>query len=133
MLRLIVIAIAMLTLAGCAVGSGGSDLGPMYVTLKATSAIVKDDAEKAARVREIATEIQRYASDTEFATVDLLVTKIRSEVPWDDLDLADTMLAEELVKTLRQYLVDRFGEGVLPPEYRVSVETIAGWVILAAS
>ena len=124
---------AIVVLSGCATGGGTTgDLVPMAGVMKLTEELVEGDAEKAAAVRDIATDIRAAATAEEFATVDLLITAVRARVPWDRISPVDAAIAEELIKSLRQYLLDELGADVLPEHMRLTVEKVSGWVILAA-
>lgn len=122
---------AFAILTGCATltdENSSAKLTTYYATLK----VIDGDADKAARVRFIATEVQRYASGEEFLTVDLLVTAIKDQVRWDKLDAADELLVHALIDELRAALVRRFGADVLPEDLRLAVDTVATWVITAS-
>lgn len=133
LLRAAAIAAVLSVLAGC----GGqpiadSDLGPMIITMKGTEKIVDGDPVRAARVREIAAQVREYASNEALLTIDLLMVEIRRHVPWERLSPVDTTLIEALLIELRTRLVERYGETPLPADLQLSVETVSGWVILAA-
>lgn len=103
-------------------------LAAMYATIK----VINGDTRKAERVEEIASQVQAYASDEKFLTIDLLVDQVRELVNWDKLDAADTLLVDALLMELRSRLEERLGTNVLPEDLRLAVNTVAGWVISAA-
>lgn len=120
-----------LSLAGCAT-TGNNDLVTGYGVMKLTEEAVKGDAEKADRVRALAEQVRAAAADQEFHSVDLLMAEVKTHIPWDKLSPADTFFANEMLRLWRDDLVMRFGDGILPEDIQLSVEKVAGWVILAA-
>ncbi len=111
-----------------------------YTTIK----VIDGDADRAARVIEIASQVQRYAGEDLAATVDGLIELARDEIRWDKLDEADTRLANYLLNAIAEELKDRLtcstddsgekvcGDDVIPAELRVTVDKLATWVINAA-
>lgn len=131
MKKIILALAAMLVVSGCAMLTEG-DSQARLVTMYATLKVVDGDAGKATRVEEIATEVQEYASQETFLTVDLLIAAIRDRVPWHDLDAADELLVNALLDELRNELIRRLGSDVLPEDLRLAVENVTGWVISAS-
>jgi hypothetical protein len=132
MKRALLVCAAVMALAGCATTSPSGDIVTGYGIMKLTEEAVKDDVEKAQRVRLMAEQVRAAAANQEFQSVDLLMAEVRRHIPWDRISPADTFFANEMLRLWRDDLVTRFGEGILPEDIRLSVEKVAGWVILAA-
>lgn len=121
----------LLAVAACATLTDDNfqaKLATQYATIK----IVNGDPDKADRIVEIASEIQRYASGETLLTVDLLVFAIKDQIQWNKLDVADTLLVNALLDQLRTELVARLGADALPGDVRLAVDVVAAWVISAA-
>ncbi len=128
----ILVLLTALVLTGCAFveeSPGSAYIATTYATLK----VIDDDPEKAQRVEEIALEVLRVADDDPEATIDRLIETARGHIRWDRLDNADTLLVNALLIELAERLKERFGEGIIPEDARLTVQTLAGWVIDAAS
>lgn len=126
------ILICLFLLSGCAFlqeHESEARIATTYATLK----VIGEDSERAARVVEIATEVRAIASGDPEATVALLIGEARELIKWDRLDAADTVLVDTLLVELEVRLIDVLGDDILPEDARVTVQTIADWVIRAAS
>lgn len=131
MKRVLIVCAAALLMTGCATMQR-NELVAGYGIMKLTEESVKGDAAKADKVRLLAEQVRASAANQEFQTVDLLLAEVRSQIPWSSLSPADTWFANEVLNIWRDDLVSRFGDGILPEDIRLSVEKVAGWVILAA-
>lgn len=128
----IVAAIAALSFAGCsstATGKPAAKLVVQYAVLK----VVANNQEKAARVVEIAKEVQAVAGNDGFNTVSLLMTVVRTKIDYSKLDAADTLLANLLIETVEAELSERVGAGVIPEGSVFKVKEVASWVIDGAA
>lgn len=103
-------------------------LATTYATLK----VIDDDAEKAERVIEIATEVLQLASSDPETTISRLMSEARGLIRWNRLDDADTLLVNALLVEVEHRLREKFGDGIIPEDARLTVQTLAGWVIEAA-
>ena len=122
----------LMVLSGCAFiqeHESEARIATTYATLK----VIDEDAERAARVVDIATEVSEIAGGDPEATVGLLIAEARDLIKWENLDAADTVLVDTLLIELEARLIDVLGDGILPDDARVTVQTIAEWVIRAAS
>ncbi len=125
------VAIAMTMLAGCA-WIAENESSARLLTTYATLKVIDGDSERADRVEAIALEVLQLAADEPQATISRLVSHARTLVPWDRLDQADTLLVNGLLIELEVRLIERYGEGIMPDEARLTVADLAGWVIAAA-
>ncbi len=135
MMRKLLVLFAALTLTGCGLVDviEENESSARLVTTYATLKVIDGDNEKADRVVEIAQEVSRLAGDDPEVTVDLLVARIRSLIRWDRLDEADTLLVDALLLELSARLKDKLGDELIPKDARVTVQTVAEWVISAAA
>ncbi len=99
-----------------------------YATLK----VIDEDPEKARRVEEIALEVLQLADSDPQTTIQRLVGEARSHIRWERLDAADSLLVNALLIELEVRLQERYGDGIIPEDARLTVRTLAGWVIEAA-
>lgn len=132
MRKLLLTVLACFTFAGCAFlqeHESEARIATTYATLK----VIDEDAERASRVVEIATEVRAIAGGDPEATVGLLIGEVRGLIKWENLDAADTLLVDTLLIELEARLINRLGDGVLPDDARLTVQTIADWVIRAAT
>lgn len=120
------------SIGGCALVAENESTARITTTY-ATLKVIDDDADKAARVIEIATEVKTFASDDPEATVDALIVATRALIRWDRLDRADAILVDTLLLELARELKERLGAGVLPEAARLTVVMVADWVISAAA
>lgn len=130
--RLFAISACFSLFLGCAIVEerpSGARLAVTYATLK----IIDGDADRADRVRAIAEQVKTYANDDPQLTVDLLIRQARALIEWDRLDAADTALVDTLLIELAARLKEELGEDLIPVELRVTVVTVADWVIAAAA
>ena len=94
--------------------------------------VVDGDPQKARRVVDVATDIQRLSSGDAPTTVDFLIEEIEDIVPWDDYSAAGQDLGRQMLVELREHLIIAYGDGLVPEEARETLFTIAGWMISAA-
>lgn len=130
-MRQLIMLLAAGLLVGCATlaeGDAGTELVVKYAALKTC-----DTPERATRCIEIATEVKRYANDTEYLTVSALMAAITDEIDWQGLDPADTLLVQALLDRLQTGLIDYLGPDHLPEDLQLATATVADWVVAAAS
>lgn len=125
----ILLLMLLAAVSGCAIteNTESAELVVKYSTLK-----VCDTPERASRCRQIASDVSKYANDTEYLTVALLMAAVADEVDWSSLDPADTILIQALLDRLQSELVERLGEGALPEDVRLATTTVAQWVTEAS-
>lgn len=119
------------SLSGCAwlsENEGSARLLTTYATLK----VIDGDAARADRVEEIALEVATYAGADPDVSVDALIARVRGLIDWSDLDEADTLLVNALLVEVSIRLKEKLGDGLIPEDARITVQTLAGWVIEAA-
>jgi len=125
------IACVLMSVSGCALIQENESTARIVVTY-ATLKIVDGEPAKGERVIEIAEEVRTYTSDDPEVTVDALMNRVRGLIRWERLDRADTLLITALLVELEERLKERLGEGLISPEDRLTVRTLADWVISAA-
>lgn len=120
--------------AGCGLNQWAQDnpRTARAVTTYATLKVVKGDPARADRVVEITENVMAYAEDVAHLTVDALIVAIRSEIRWNRLDMADTVMINELLELLREELTRYFGGVEIPPDMALTVNVLGEWVISAA-
>ncbi len=125
-------------LAALAVSAGGcafiedNENSARLVATYATLKVIDGDSERADRVEAIALEVSALAGDNPEATVDTLILRARALIDWPSLDAADQLLVNALLLELSVRLKEVLGDGVIPERARVTVQTVAGWIIAAA-
>jgi hypothetical protein len=100
-----------------------------YAVLK----VADNNPAKAAKIAEIAKEIQALAGGEGFNTVDLLVAAVRAKVDFSKLDAADTLLANALIDTIAAELKSRVGSEPFADGNLLKVKQVAAWVVDAAA
>lgn len=128
---LIMIVASAMLIGGCAWVEENPATAYMAVTY-ATEKVIDGDVERAQRVEQIALEVEQAATGDTAQTIDLLIDLARDEIDWTKLDSADTRLVNYLLLTLSDELKERYGDGFIPEDARLTVNQIAGWVIEAA-
>lgn len=126
-----IVCVAVSLIAGCATiqeNESTARVAVQYATIK----ILDGDPEKADKVEQIAEEVKAYASGEKPVTVDALIEKAATYIPWEDLDDADTLLVTALLEEIRVRLKERLGDDFVPEDLRVTVDMVAGWVLEAA-
>lgn len=131
MRKFLLLTAAVPLFAGCAWIEENPATAYMAVSY-ATEKVIEGDVERAQRVEQIALEVERASSGDAVATIDLLIELIRDEIDWTKLDSADTRLVNYLLLTLSDELKERYGDGLIPEDARLTVQQIAGWVIETA-
>lgn len=133
MKKLILLILAMLpVLFACSAVQEREPLAEIAVQA-ATIRVIDNDSEKAQRVITIASQVWQAASDDPQPTVDALIALARAEIRWDRLDPAETNLVNLLLLRTRSELEDKFPDNLIPEDARVTVRTIAEWVIETAT
>lgn len=135
MFRFIVPAILAVLLSACSTTGGQpsnatTELLVQYATLK----VIANNPERAQRVVTIAQQALDQLSDpTASVTVALIENAVRSQIHWEKLDPADTLLANALISMVHDELVARVGDGLLPADKLVQVKAVLEWVVAAGA
>lgn len=101
-----------------------------YATMKVIEADKDAMAERAAKVYEIARHAQLFLN-TDTADIALLRTEVHKRLP-PDLSPADHILANALIDTVMAELQARVGSGLVPPDKKLQVNAVLGWIREAA-
>jgi hypothetical protein len=136
MKKLLIAAVAALSMTGCATlqnNSGSARLVVSYATLKVIEAGKSSEAqaERALNIRRIASDAKSFL-DLESVSLEFLQSSVRARLADLDLSPADRMLADGLVNLIVQELQLKVDSGVLSDDQRYRVSTVLGWVIDAA-
>lgn len=131
---LLALAFGLGAFAGCASTPAAqkkiiAKLAVQYAVLK----VADKKPEKAAKIAEIAKEVQTVAGGDGANTVDLLMALVRVKVSTLNLDAADKVLAGALVDMVGEELKAELGEGVLSSDKLLFVGEVAGWIVDAAA
>jgi len=103
-------------------------LAVQYAVLK----VADKNPAKAAKIEEIAKDVQAVAGGEGANTVDLLMSIARGKVATLKLDAADKVLADALLEMVGAELKARLGEGVLSTDKLLVVGEVAGWIVDAS-
>ena len=133
MKKLLIAAVAALSMTGCATlqnNSGSARLVVSYATLKVIEAGKSSEAqaERALNIRRIASDAKSFL-DLESVSLEFLQSSVRARLADLDLSPADRMLADGLVNLIVQELQLKVDSGVLSDDQRYRVSTVLGWVI----
>lgn len=133
MKKLLIAAVAALSMTGCATlqnNSGSARLVVSYATLKVIEAGKSPEAqaERAQNIRRIASDAKSIL-DLESVSLEFLQSAVRARLADLSLSPADRMLADGLVNLIVQELQLKVDSGVLSEEQRYRVSTVLGWVI----
>lgn len=113
---------------------GGLQTSPeaaQIVVQQATLRFVGQDAERAQKVAETASQLQALVN-AEPVSVDALERQAAQAILAADLSPADQHLAQSLVRLVGDELRARVGDGTIPPPGTVEAEAVLGWVAEAA-
>ena len=120
--------VAVFLLEGCGSITKQSDEIVVRLTVQqATLRVIADDADRAARVEQLAGQALDYASG-EAVVLDEVYHAVWREIRWDSLSLADRALIEAMMIQLHRGLTERYGDGVLSPDDLISVRTVLLWI-----
>jgi hypothetical protein len=128
-MKAIVAMMAFLLLAGCAVLET-VEKSPMVAQItvqQATLRVIDEDVEKAVRVLEITRDVREMMS-VDSVTLAVLDDFIRVQIRWEKLSLADEQLLRMLLTEMQDRLAEKFGQGLLTPEDKVSISKVIDWI-----
>lgn len=106
-------------------------IAAQIVVQQATLRFIGSDPERAAKVAEMAEQLQALVS-AEPVTVDHLQAQAIQALAVAELELADQHLAEGLILLVAEELRARVGDQTIPPPGLVEAEAVLGWVVSAA-
>jgi len=101
-----------------------------YATMKVIEADQDAMAERAGKIDEIARHAQLFLN-TDTADIALLSAEVHKRLP-ADLSPADRVLANALIDTVMAELQARVGSGLVPPDKKLQVNAVLGWIREAA-
>lgn len=120
-------------LAGCALLQSVED-SPMMAKLtvqQATLRVINDDPDKAVRVLEITRDVREMMT-VDSVTLAVLDEFIEFQIRWEKLSTADEQLLRMLLQEMQDRLAEKFGQGLLTPEDKVSISKVIDWIEDAA-
>lgn len=125
-LILIPLLLSLISLISCA-SFTQSDSGKLLVQYATVKFITSDAAPlaRAQKVMAIASEAKIYF-DSDTLPLSEIEALIRRKIKWDELDAADTLLANALILTVSDEVQNA---GTLPEDKQVSGSTVLGWII----
>lgn len=118
---------ALLLAAGCAIlnsNESGARLAVQYATAK----VVDGDAAKGEKVREVVAVARERVTGSPDVTIAELDIAVRKQIPWDELDTADALLADNLIAEIRAELERRVGNGLLSDKQRLQIAAVLSWI-----
>lgn len=121
----------MLGMAACASfqqNAPVAQLGVQVATMKVIEADKAHAAERAAKVKEIATDAKSFF-DTGTANLSQLEQAVRDRLAPLNLQPSDQLLANALIQAVIAELQQRVGNGAVPADAVYQVSTVLGWVI----
>lgn len=122
-------------ISGCASIQKNVDQSKLIVqagTMKVIEADIDNAAERAAKVKAVASEGQRFLDGTD-VSVPLLAAAINARLAELNLQPSDRLLAAALVDAVVAELNTRVGDGLLSAEQKYTVSQVLGWIEQAAS
>lgn len=131
---LVLFVLAMVALSGCAYlrdNPTTSGLAVQIATMKVIEADKGHEAERAARIKEIAAEAKTFL-DAKDVTVSVLEDAVNARLASLDLAPSDRLLASALVSAVVGELKVKVGDGLLSADSRYTVSQILGYVESAA-
>lgn len=96
---------------------------------------IEAEDDRSARASEVQAFIERARErvDAEAeSTVDALADRVRDEVRWDELEMSEQLLVDELITAITETLREKMGEGPLTEEDRLRIKAVLDWAHEAA-
>jgi len=137
MKRLLVLALAAIITAGCAVVETfeKSPIAAELITNQITLRFIAgadDPVARAAALRETLADLRIEVSSPELYSLADIEGVVRDRINWADYSLADQELLNYGLTTARVAIQDLVGEGVIQLGQRESLETLLRWIDQAA-
>ena len=137
MKRLLVLALAAIITAGCAVVETfeKSPIAAELITNQITLRFIaggSDPVARAAALRETLADLRIEVSSPELYSLADIEGVVRDRINWADYSLADQELLNYGLTTARVAIQDLVGEGVIQLDQRESLETLLRWIDQAA-
>lgn len=127
-IRLILLLAAVLGLSGCATTPQDRSTIARVAVTYATCKVIENNPDHGPRILVISQAVRQVAGGESFNTVALLDTFIRSQIKWERLSAADTLLAHVLLDEVKRQLTAKVGSGVLTSDKLLVVSEVAGWI-----
>lgn len=124
----LLIPLALVACASFQQNLGSEKIVVQYATMKFIEADKANLPERAAKIREVASEAKTFF-DSSTATVPLLEQAVRDRIAPLQLSPADRVLATALIDTVVTELQTRVGKGLVPPDQVYQVSTVLGWIM----
>ena len=126
-----------LSLAGCAAlqyGANNPATARLVTDQITVRFIVEADypEERAAAVRDVVGTLRGEVNTNAQATLASIEQRVRDEVDWDELAIADRQILEFALLKARQSLSELIGDGLLDPDERATIGTLLDWIDAAA-
>jgi len=125
-LKLTTVFFVMLGLAGCQTPT--QTAVAQIAVQRAVYEVIKDHPGRAARIVQIAEQVEVVAGGEVAATPAILEQIIRSQIKWTELQPADIQMVDSLITLLRVELENQFAKIDIDAQKLLVVKTVAGWV-----
>lgn len=125
-LKLTTIIFVMLGLAGCQTPT--QTAVAQIAVQRAVYEVIKDHPNRAARIVQIAEQVEAVAAGEVASTPAILEQIIRSQIKWTELQPADVQMVDSLITLLRVELENQFAKIDVDEQKLLVVKTVAGWV-----
>ena len=124
-------------MAGCAALQYGANnpATARLVTDQITARFISeadDPKDRAAAVRDVVGTLRAEVDTNAQATLASIEQRVRDEIDWDELAIADRQILEFALLKARQSLSDLIGDGLLDPDERATIGTLLDWIDAAA-
>lgn len=129
---LAVLVAGLFCFSGCASTPGDRTTIARVAVSYATYKVIENNPDHAPRIVAISQAVREVAGGETFNTVALLDTFIRSQIKWERLSAADTLLAHMLLDEIKRQLIAKVGDGALTSDKLLVVGEVAGWIEDAA-
>ena len=131
------VSLACVALAGCAAIQYGQNnpATARLVTDQITARFIAEadsPKDRAAAVRDVVGTLRTEVDTNAQATLDSIEQRVREEIDWSELGVADQQILEFALLKARQSLSDLIGDGLLDPNERATIGTLLDWIDAAA-
>ena len=128
-MRLFIVSLLLFALTGCATITALSSNPVVQAGVKyGIIRLLSDNPGKQPQALAVIKEVRKYAGQAPDTTIDDLAQRTMEIIPWDRMNLADQMLAQDMVLYASNYLKKMVGDGVLDADARVEVDLFLRWI-----
>lgn len=135
--RLLVLTLAAIITAGCAVVETfeKTPMAAELITNQITLRFIaggSDPVSRATALRDTLADLRLEVSGSELYSLAEIETVVRDKIDWAEYSMADQELLNYGLTTARVAIQDLVGEGVIQLDQRESLETLLRWIDQAA-